>query len=117
MGSHHTIQCISLRQCIASPNREVRLVALRTLRHLVEGPSDVEIMMNMQIDIFIIRYMRDIWILNADILPYLEQSIISGSKKQRARARAVFEASTRFYRVRWSEVSEARYRARCCGNC
>ncbi|KAI7853777.1 Rapamycin-insensitive companion of mTOR, middle domain-containing protein [Circinella umbellata] len=44
-----------LRQCIAGPNREVRVMSLRNLRHLVEGPTDVKIMMDMQIDIFIVR--------------------------------------------------------------
>ncbi|KAI9498276.1 Rapamycin-insensitive companion of mTOR, middle domain-containing protein [Zychaea mexicana] len=44
-----------LRQCIAGPNREVRVMSLRNLRHLVEGPADVKIMMDMQIDIFIVR--------------------------------------------------------------
>lgn len=45
----------SLRQCIASPSREIRVMSLRTIRHLVEGPEDVELMMKMQMDIFIAR--------------------------------------------------------------
>ncbi|KAI8088648.1 Rapamycin-insensitive companion of mTOR, N-term-domain-containing protein [Halteromyces radiatus] len=46
-----------LRQCIASPHREVRVLGLRALRHLVDDPVDVELMMQMQIDIFIVRAM------------------------------------------------------------
>lgn len=30
-------------------------MSLRTIRHLVEGPEDVELMMKMQMDIFIAR--------------------------------------------------------------
>lgn len=45
----------SLRQCIISPHREIRIMALRALRLLVEGPNDVEIMMIHQIDIFSTR--------------------------------------------------------------
>lgn len=47
------IRC--LRQCIISPNREIRIMALRALRMLVEGPDDVKIMMIHQIDIFSAR--------------------------------------------------------------
>ncbi|CAO3591777.1 unnamed protein product [Absidia cylindrospora] len=46
-----------LRQCIASPNTEVRVLGLRALRHLVDDQFDVELMMQMQIDIFIVRAM------------------------------------------------------------
>ncbi|GAA5806120.1 hypothetical protein HPULCUR_011649 [Helicostylum pulchrum] len=46
---------ICLRQCIVSPNREIRIMALRALRLLVEGPNDVEIMMIHQLDIFSTR--------------------------------------------------------------
>ncbi|KAI7866417.1 Rapamycin-insensitive companion of mTOR, N-term-domain-containing protein [Spinellus fusiger] len=44
-----------LRQCIASPTKEVRIMALRTLRHLVEGPADVELIVQMQVGVFITR--------------------------------------------------------------
>ncbi|KAF7728197.1 hypothetical protein EC973_006591 [Apophysomyces ossiformis] len=44
-----------LRQCIASPHGEIRVMGLRTLRHLVEEPADVELMVHMQIDVFIVR--------------------------------------------------------------
>ncbi|KAI9307439.1 Rapamycin-insensitive companion of mTOR, N-term-domain-containing protein [Cunninghamella echinulata] len=46
-----------LRLCIASPNREIRVLGLRALRHLVDDQSDVELMMQMQMDIFIVRAM------------------------------------------------------------
>ncbi|ORZ19033.1 Rapamycin-insensitive companion of mTOR, N-term-domain-containing protein [Absidia repens] len=46
-----------LRQCIASPNREIRVLGLRALRHLVNDQTDVELMMQMQLDIFIVRAM------------------------------------------------------------
>ncbi|SAL99279.1 hypothetical protein [Absidia glauca] len=46
-----------LRQCIASPNKEIRVLGLRALRHLVDDQTDVELMMQMQIDIFIVRAM------------------------------------------------------------
>ncbi|KAI8394190.1 Rapamycin-insensitive companion of mTOR, N-term-domain-containing protein [Radiomyces spectabilis] len=44
-----------LRQCVASPNREIRVVAIRALRHLVDDASDVELMMQAHMDVFIIR--------------------------------------------------------------
>ncbi|KAI9321769.1 Rapamycin-insensitive companion of mTOR, middle domain-containing protein [Dichotomocladium elegans] len=44
-----------LRQCIASPSREVRVMSMRALRHLVEGPEDVKLMVKLQIYVFIIR--------------------------------------------------------------
>ena len=49
----------SLRQCIISPHREIRIMGLRALRLLVEGPDDVEIMMVHQLDIFSARYNID----------------------------------------------------------
>lgn len=49
------LKLISLRQCIISPNREIRILGLRALRLLVEGPNDVEIMMVHQLDIFSAR--------------------------------------------------------------
>lgn len=55
IGTIHIHFFYSLRQCIVSPNREIRIMALRALRLLVEGPNDVEIMMIHQIDIFSTR--------------------------------------------------------------
>ncbi|RCI05307.1 hypothetical protein CU098_010819 [Rhizopus stolonifer] len=44
-----------LRQCIISPHREIRIMGLRALRLLVEGPEDVERIMSYQLDIFCVR--------------------------------------------------------------
>ncbi|ORX62115.1 hypothetical protein DM01DRAFT_1298682 [Hesseltinella vesiculosa] len=46
-----------LRQCIASPNRELRVLGFRALRHLVNEAFDVEVMMQLHMDIFIVRAM------------------------------------------------------------
>ncbi|GAN00739.1 cytosolic regulator pianissimo [Mucor ambiguus] len=45
----------SLRQCIISPHREIRIMGLRALRLLVEGTDDVKMMMVYQMDIFCAR--------------------------------------------------------------
>ncbi|CEI92483.1 hypothetical protein RMCBS344292_06740 [Rhizopus microsporus] len=44
-----------LRQCIVSPTKEIRIMGLRALRLLVEGPDDIKLMMDYQIDIFSMR--------------------------------------------------------------
>lgn len=49
------LSLFSLRQCIISPDREIRIMGLRALRLLVEGPDDVEMMMIHQLDIFCAR--------------------------------------------------------------
>ncbi|KAI9485740.1 MAG: Rapamycin-insensitive companion of mTOR, N-term-domain-containing protein [Benjaminiella poitrasii] len=46
---------LCLRRCIVSLHREIRMMGLRALRLLVEGPEDVKIMMDYHLDLFCTR--------------------------------------------------------------